>query len=211
MTVSTADAPKANARPGDEDVAPVDTSPFIMGAFTPRTDEARVEFRLEDAVVLGAFPNDLVGTFLRIGPNPKFDFTGKPYHVFDGDGMIHSTRFASDGSTALYQNKWVQTKAMDFEAQANYSFSVIGEMDALEQTGNMNWIPHVSNPDNIGRANTALVFHPPTKKRLRSLKSITHINGHRYSFDGRAGRNVWRGCAQVLNIYCPSQGVPPNK
>ena len=68
MTVSTADAPKANARPGDEDVAPVDTSPFIMGAFTPRTDEACVEFRLEDAVVLGAFPNDLVGTFLRIGP-----------------------------------------------------------------------------------------------------------------------------------------------
>ena len=86
--------------------------------------------------------------------------------MFDGDGMIHSTRFASDGSTALYQNKWVQTKAMDFEAQANYSFSVIGEMDALEQTGNMNWIPHVSNPDNIGRANTALVFHPPTKKLL---------------------------------------------
>ena len=36
------------------------------------------------ACIEGALPAGLVGTFLRIGPNPAFDFEDKPYHVFDG-------------------------------------------------------------------------------------------------------------------------------
>ena len=163
----------ANVRPGDDDadVVDVDTSPFIEGAFRPRADEADVEFAIE--AVEGSFPVGLSGTLLRIGPNPRFDFSGKPYHPFDGDGMIHSVCFSRDGSTARYVNKWVRTKALENEASKGYSFSVIGEMNSLKQTNNFNWVPHVSNSDNIGRANTALAYHEGTG-RLFALFEVDY-------------------------------------
>lgn len=52
-------AGRANVRPGDEDLPPVETSYFVAGAFRPRTDEARA-VRFDVAGV----PRDLVGAFM---------------------------------------------------------------------------------------------------------------------------------------------------
>ena len=52
-------AGRANVRPGDEDLAPVETSYFVAGAFRPRADEARA-VRFDAAGV----PEDLVGAFM---------------------------------------------------------------------------------------------------------------------------------------------------
>lgn len=92
----------ANERPGDDEVDPVETSFFVKGPFTPRSDEAVQSIDLRRACLEGAVPAELRGRFLRIGPNPHFDFRHKPYHVFDGDGMIHSLTFDGGGETATY-------------------------------------------------------------------------------------------------------------
>ena len=81
--------PLENIRPGDEDANPVKTSFFIKGGFRSVIKEISTELCLSSCCIEGKVPAALRGTFLRIGPNPRFDFRDKPYHVFDGDGMIH--------------------------------------------------------------------------------------------------------------------------
>jgi carotenoid cleavage dioxygenase len=148
----------ANVRPGDTDSKPVKTSFFVEGAFTPVSEEKRVTFPLADSVLDGDVSQlaKLRGSFLRIGPNPRFDFTDKPYHVFDGDGMIHRIDFQGDGS-ASYENRWVQTDAFNRDQERNFSFSIMGEAASMKDTGNLAWLQHTKGP--IGRANTALTYH----------------------------------------------------
>ena len=86
---SSALQPLVNDRPGDQDATPVETSNFLTGIFTPVMDEICVDLSLSACCIDGTVPSGLRGTFLRIGPNPRFDFQKKPYHIFDGDGMIH--------------------------------------------------------------------------------------------------------------------------
>ncbi len=88
-----------NHRPGDENVDPIETSPFVKGAFEPRADELTTALDLGAIAIEGAVPSALRGKFLRIGPNPHFDYRGKPYHVFDGDGMIHSVTLDGKSQT----------------------------------------------------------------------------------------------------------------
>ena len=146
-----------NKRPGDEAANPVESSFFVTGDFTPRTNEQTVSFSLHKAVIEGdASPLEhLNGSFMRVGPNPKFDFTNKPYHVFDGDGMIHSLSF--NNGALCYTNKFIHTDAFVRDAKQNFSFSVMGEAMKIAETGSMTWTKHTRGA--IGRANTALVSH----------------------------------------------------
>ena len=157
---------RANVRPGDEDREDVETSFFFSGAFRPRTDEATVVFPLTDDV-----PDDLVGAFLRIGPNPAFDFTGKPYHVFDGDGMVHAVSFPPVGATgarreATYANRWVRTRALRKDDAQGFSFSIMGEASQIGQTQSLAWVPFARDLADAGRANTSLVWHAPSQRLL---------------------------------------------
>ena len=86
---ASAASPLVNKRPGDEAANPVPTSFFVKGAFRPVTKELSTDLSLSSCCIEGKVPVGLRGTFFRIGPNPRFDFENKPYHVFDGDGMIH--------------------------------------------------------------------------------------------------------------------------
>ena len=104
----TAARESVNARPADEErTEAVSTSPYIQGLWEPVETEQHAVLG-EGTKVEGVVPREICGTFLRIGPNPQFSFRGKPYHVFDGDGMIHSVTFpGGDGflcvSFALFQ------------------------------------------------------------------------------------------------------------
>lgn len=54
----------------------------------------------------GSLPPSLNGAYIRNGPNPQFTPRG-PYHLFDGDGMLHSVSIS--GSKATFCSRFVKT------------------------------------------------------------------------------------------------------
>jgi carotenoid cleavage dioxygenase len=84
--------------------APVEENPYLLGVFAP----VHEEITADDLEVVGEIPRDLNGVYLRNGPNPQHDPSGR-YHWFDGDGMLHALHF--ENGTARYRNRWVRTKA----------------------------------------------------------------------------------------------------
>jgi carotenoid cleavage dioxygenase len=110
-------------------------SPFLSGNFAPVLQELTVD----DLEIEGTLPAQLAGTYLRNGPNPVYPPV--PYHIFDGDGMLHEVRLT--GGTARYRNRFVQTEGLRRELQAQrslYNSLFVG--------------PPVKNT-----ANTALLWH----------------------------------------------------
>lgn len=93
--------------------APVDLTdhPYLTGVFAPQRHEVDVA----DLPVHGAIPGDLRGSYLRNGPNPRFDPIGSFVYPLDGDGMVHRLTLA-DGSAA-YRNRFVRTPMVELEEQ----------------------------------------------------------------------------------------------
>lgn len=83
-------------------------NPYLTGNYAPVRDELDVS----GLGVAGQLPPGLVGTYLRVGPNPRFEPLGA-YHLFDGDGMVHALTI-EDGDVR-YRNRWVRTKAFGVE------------------------------------------------------------------------------------------------
>ncbi|KAL8064623.1 hypothetical protein ABFX02_01G102600 [Erythranthe guttata] len=65
-------------------------------------------------VVHGSLPPCLNGAYIRNGPNPQF-FPRGPYHLFDGDGMLHSIKI-SDGE-AIFCSRFVKTYKYNLERE----------------------------------------------------------------------------------------------
>ncbi|MEM7222084.1 MAG: carotenoid oxygenase family protein [Pseudomonadota bacterium] len=94
---------------------PIDTAavPQLNGIFAPTVDE--IDTRPLE-VVQGALPRDLVGCYLRNGPNCRFTPLGSYTYPLDGDGMVHGLWF--DGDSARYANHFVRTPALEVEERA---------------------------------------------------------------------------------------------
>lgn len=89
-------------------VTNADRQPDLEGNMFPVSSEHDVE-ALE---VIGQIPAGLRGSFIRNGPNPMFQPLGR-YHMFDGDGMLHSVRF---GDRAVsYRNRWIRSRGLEAE------------------------------------------------------------------------------------------------
>ncbi len=101
--MSSTETPPASAWP---------SNPWLEGHYAPVADELDAP-NLE---VQGSLPDGLRGAFLRNGPNPQFPPLGR-YHLFDGDGMIHSVVFDGSGSAA-YANRWIRNDGLDAERAA---------------------------------------------------------------------------------------------
>ncbi len=95
------------------DVVDPATVPELQGILAPVLDEVDAG-PLE--VVSGRIPADLVGTYLRNGPNPRFTPLGAYTYPLDGDGMVHGLWF--DGESVRYRNRFVRTPALDCEERA---------------------------------------------------------------------------------------------
>jgi carotenoid cleavage dioxygenase-like enzyme len=95
-------------------LAPVDpgTIPQLSGRFEP----VHTEISVDNLPVEGTLPRDLVGTYIRNGPNPRFTPLGSYTFPLEGDGMLHGI-FLEDGR-ARYANRWVRTKGMAAEEGA---------------------------------------------------------------------------------------------
>ncbi len=88
-------------------------SPFLNGIFAPtqsELDETPV------AVISGAVPADLDGTYYRNGPNSRFAPLGSYTFPLDGDGMLHAVHFRAGRAT--YRNRYVRTPSMAAEERA---------------------------------------------------------------------------------------------
>ncbi|CAI9771646.1 unnamed protein product [Fraxinus pennsylvanica] len=115
-------------------------------------------------VVEGSLPTSLNGAYIRNGPNPQFLPRG-PYHLFDGDGMLHSIRI-SDGKATLC-SRYVKTYKYTVENKNGFSvvpnvFSGFNGLTASAARGALAAARMVAgqfNPVNgIGLANTSLAL-----------------------------------------------------
>ncbi|MGV9712991.1 carotenoid oxygenase family protein [Gordonia sp. NPDC003424] len=87
----------------------------LTGVFAPQRDEVDVT----DLPIRGELPADLSGSYLRNGPNPRFDPIGSYVYPLDGDAMVH--RITLDGGTAAYRNRFVRTPMVIAEEAAGHA------------------------------------------------------------------------------------------
>ncbi|MCH1557257.1 MAG: carotenoid oxygenase family protein, partial [Pseudomonadales bacterium] len=87
---------------------------YLRGTYEPVLDESHAA----DLEVIGEIPKDLAGHFLRIGPNPYFVPDEDKYHIFDGDGMVHSVEFSA--GKASYRNKFVDSAGLREEREKGH-------------------------------------------------------------------------------------------
>ncbi|KAL2472232.1 putative carotenoid cleavage dioxygenase 4 [Abeliophyllum distichum] len=112
----------------------------------------------------GSIPTCLNGAYIRNGPNPQFLPRG-PYHLFDGDGMMHSIRIC-DGK-AILCSRYVKTYKYTVENKNGVSvipnvFSGFNGLTASAARGALaaaRMLAGQFNPVNgIGLANTSLAL-----------------------------------------------------
>lgn len=123
-----------------------DVQPYLSGNFAPTHDEIDADC----TEVEGRIPDDLAGSFLRIGPNNQFEpIAPERYHLFDGDGMVHRVAFA--GGRARYDNRFVRTAGFERERAAGKALWG-GFRDLMD-------MPRPEDMPIKNVANTALVWH----------------------------------------------------
>ncbi|MGD9997770.1 MAG: carotenoid oxygenase family protein [Ilumatobacteraceae bacterium] len=88
------------------------TSLYLSSNYAPVRDEVTAF----DLPVIGELPTELVGRYLRNGPNPMGEVDAQTHHWFVGDGMVHGVRLDS-GRAAWYRNRYVGSSAVS--AQRN--------------------------------------------------------------------------------------------
>ncbi len=98
-----------------ETIAWQSADPHLTGNFAPIGSEIDAE-GLE--VISGRIPEGLLGTYIRNGPNPRYEPVSYNYPL-EGDGMLHAIRF--EGGKASYRNRYVRTRGFEIEHQAGHA------------------------------------------------------------------------------------------
>lgn len=134
---------------------------FILSEnFAPVEELTPTECEIEE----GVLPSCLNGAYIRNGPNPQFLPRG-PYHLFDGDGMLHSIRISN--GKAILCSRYVETYKYMIERKAGSTiipsvFSGFSSLLGSAARGTLSaarFIAGQFNPSNgIGLANTNLAF-----------------------------------------------------
>ncbi|NP_001313051.1 probable carotenoid cleavage dioxygenase 4, chloroplastic [Nicotiana tabacum] len=118
----------------------------------------------ECEVVVGSLPPCLDGAYIRNGPNPQYLPRG-PYHLFDGDGMLHSIKISQSKATLC--SRYVKTYKYTIEREAGSPvfpnvFSGFNGLTASAARGAITAARAIAgqfNPTNgIGLANTSLAL-----------------------------------------------------
>ncbi|XP_006662219.1 9-cis-epoxycarotenoid dioxygenase NCED2, chloroplastic-like [Oryza brachyantha] len=153
----------------------VDPSRVLSGNFAPVPELPPTRC----PVVRGSIPPCLAGgAYIRNGPNPQHRHLERTYHLFDGDGMLHSLLLPSPSSTLLPEpvlcSRYVRTNKYLLEREAgaalfpNYFAGLQGVaglaravvMTARSLTG------QIDMSRGFGLANTSITFFT---KRLYAL------------------------------------------
>ncbi|KAL0799357.1 hypothetical protein Bca101_054532 [Brassica carinata] len=139
----------------------VDPKHVLSDNFAPVLDELPPT---DCEIIHGSLPPSLDGAYIRNGPNPQFLPRG-PYHLFDGDGMLHAIRIRNGKATLC--SRYVKTYKYNVEKQTGAPvipnvFSGFNGVPASIARGALTALRVLAgqyNPVNgIGLANTSLAF-----------------------------------------------------
>jgi carotenoid cleavage dioxygenase-like enzyme len=123
------------------------SNPHLEGNYKPVLEEITAE-NLE---VIGQIPTDVEGHFLRVGPNPYYVPDVAKYHLFDGDGMIHSVHI--NAGKATYRNRFVDSAGLREEREkGDWIYPGLNMIGEILARGEM-------PPPGKNTGNTAMVFH----------------------------------------------------
>ncbi|KAL2236784.1 UNVERIFIED_CONTAM: putative carotenoid cleavage dioxygenase 4, chloroplastic [Sesamum indicum] len=95
----------------------IDPMHVLSGNFAPVDELPPTPCHVDE----GSLPSALDGVYIRNGPNPQFIPHG-PFHVFDGDGMLHSIRISN--GEAVFCSRYVKTCKYMAEQKMGYPFIV---------------------------------------------------------------------------------------
>jgi len=157
-------------------------SPYLSRGFEP----LRIECECADLMIEGTIPEELDGTFYRIGPSPQFAPRGN-YNPLNGDGMVHA--FQLHCGRVSYRNRWVRTQQWRIDREAGRAmFGTSGNPADSD--------PSVAAMRTDGVANTNLVWHGGKLLALEEghapieldPETLETIGG--WNFGGRLPRNM---------------------
>ncbi|XVF52151.1 hypothetical protein PTKIN_Ptkin04bG0241700 [Pterospermum kingtungense] len=173
----------------------------LSGNFAPVNELPPTECE----VIQGSLSSCLDGAYIRNGPNPQYQPCG-PYHLFDGDGMLHSLRISQGRATLCSRfvktYKYTTERNIGFPVVPNFfsSFSSLRSClarGALYATRVI--IGHYNPAMGTGVANTSLALFGnrlyalgesdlPYSVRLTSNGDIETLDRH--DFDGKLLANM---------------------
>lgn len=163
--------------------APVDMAhhAHLSGVFAPQREEVDVT----DLEVTGELPADLRGSYLRNGPNPRFDPVGSYVYPLDGDAMVH--RLEIDGGTVDYRNRFVRTPMVLAEEEAGHAiwsgltdgYSPSAAEVGPELAGSFRHLPDINIVQHAGKLFAMAESDQPYRLDCADLSTIG-----RESFDG---------------------------
>ena len=144
-----------------ENIAALKDSPYLKGLYRPMTTEFDQALKAIDTDV----PSDFEGLFMCNSSNPVFKPRGY-YSWFDGDGMVHGTRFQN--GRAHYTNRQVITEELQKEKKAGRALyqGLFGKVDLNKPYGGLK-----------DSSNTAIVEVDD------KLLSMWHLSGTPYSIN----------------------------
>ncbi|KAL0447661.1 UNVERIFIED_CONTAM: putative carotenoid cleavage dioxygenase 4, chloroplastic [Sesamum latifolium] len=125
----------------------IDPKHVLLGNFAPVDELPPTPCE----VVEGSLPSCLDGAYIRNGPNPRFIPPG-PYHLFDGDGMLHMIRISRGEAT--FCSRYVKTYKYMVEQETGYPI-----------------FPSVFSSFNGFGASIARSFFNPRKNAYRAVRS----------------------------------------
>ena len=156
-------------------------NPYLHGVHAPTVNEIAAD----NLKVVGELPTDLVGAYLRNGPNPIFKPKNR-YHPFDGDGMVHAVYFR-DGR-ASYRNRFVRTEAWLSERRDGFSVSP-GVMGPFDYSVSPFGIKDTSNTDVFCYNGDIMTLWYNAGNPCR-LDGLTLENKGPYTLEGRSQRRL---------------------
>ncbi|KAL5723976.1 9-cis-epoxycarotenoid dioxygenase [Ranunculus cassubicifolius] len=120
----------------------------------------------ECLTIEGTLPQCLNGAYIRNGPNPQYTPRG-PYHLFDGDGMLHCIRISDECATLC--SRYVKTYKYNVEHDAgtpifpNVFSSFISGLPTMFARGAVYIARYLSGQykemkNGVGLANTSLSY-----------------------------------------------------
>ena len=115
-----------------------DTLPIHLAGNNRPVDRESDVVRAE---IRGRLPDDLRGTYIRNGPNPR---SGWSPHLFAGDGMVHGIALG-EGELRWYRNRYVRTPLYEHPGADRFELAfdaATGRIDHRVTTANTHVIEH---------------------------------------------------------------------